>query len=68
MAHKISSDGAAVVAPSVKWLRIDESTPRNTKMLLISEKYGVAQVCVLVASDKHYTHWHPLPTFTRDEK
>ena len=38
MTHKISSDGAAVVAPEFHWLPIDEHTPRGVKMLLISVK------------------------------
>ena len=65
-AHKISSDGAAAVAPDIKWLRIDEHTPRGVKMLLISKQFGIAQIGSHKPYDGFFSHWHPLPTFTKD--
>ena len=32
MTHKISSDGAAVVAPDVKYITVDDNTPIGVKM------------------------------------
>lgn len=66
MTHKLSSDGAAVVAPEFHWIPIDSKTPRGVKMMLISEAAGVAQIGLHLASGTHFTHWHPLPVFRRD--
>lgn len=64
--HKISSDGAAVVNHSAHWIPIDKTTPQGVKMMLVSEKYGVAHVGTHLASQGYYTHWHPLPTFKKE--
>lgn len=56
MAYKLATDG-------VKWLPIDEHTPRGVKLLLISDKYGVAQIGIHTSFSGFFTHWCPLPTF-----
>lgn len=63
MTHKISSDGAAAVAPEFHWLPIDERTPRGVKLLLISRAYGVAQIGMHTSFSTFFTHWAALPTF-----
>jgi hypothetical protein len=63
MIHKPTADGAATVSPAIKWIKIDESTPRGTKLMLISRRYGVAQFGMHNPAEKFFTHWHPLPTF-----
>lgn len=68
MTHRISSDGAAAVSIDTFWLPIDKDTPRGVKVLLISQRYGIAQVGVHMASDKFFTHWHPVPRFKKDKK
>lgn len=68
MTYKISSDGAAVVTSDTHWIPIDSNTPRGVKLLLVSNAYGVAHVTVCMANEKHYTHWHPLPTFKKETK
>lgn len=68
MTHKISSDGAASITLNCKWLLIDRNTPRGVKMMLISEKYGIAQISIYSPNDKYFTHWHPLPTFKKELK
>jgi hypothetical protein len=64
--HKLSSDRAASVAPEFKWLPINEHTPRGAKMLLINRAAGVAHIGLHSASDTFYSHWAPLPTFTKN--
>ena len=64
---RLSSDGAAVISTQTKWLPISADTPRGVKLQLISKKYGVAHLGVLLASNKYYTHWHPLPSFDKAE-
>ena len=67
MTHKLSSDGAAVVAPDVKWLRIDNRTPIGCRMQLIDRSQGVAYTRVHQRCDG-FTHWFPVPTFDKDEE
>lgn len=66
--HRISSDGAASIEPNCKWILIDSNTPRGVKMMLINEKYGVAQASIYLPADKYFTHWFPLPTFKKETK
>lgn len=63
MNHKVTYDGAALVAPANKWIRIDKDTPRGVKLLLISETYRSAALGMHLPNDKFYTHYYPLPTF-----
>jgi hypothetical protein len=65
MTHKITADGAALVAPENKWIKIDATTPRGVSLLLISEHYGVAQKGLHYPNDKFFTHYYPLPTFDK---
>ena len=67
MTHKLSSDGAAVVAPDVKWLRIDERTPIGAKMQIIDKAQNIAYTRIHYKGDG-FTHWFPVPTFDKDEK
>jgi hypothetical protein len=61
--YKPTADGAAIVAPSIKWMPIDERTPRGAKLLLISDKSGVCQIGIHTSFNSFFTHWAPLPTF-----
>ena len=67
MTHKLSSDGAAVVAPNVKWIRIDERTPIGCRMQLVDKAQNIAFTRVHHKSDG-FTHWFPVPTYDEDEK
>lgn len=64
-AHKITADGAAAVSPSLHWIPIGPDTPRGVKLQLISSKYRVAHYGPYLPGDGYYTHWYPLPTFTK---
>ena len=64
----INSDGSAVVSYDLHWKPIDDSTPRGVKMMLISDKYGIAQISIYSPTNKYFTHWHPLPTFKKENK
>lgn len=64
--YKLTNDGAAAVAPEIKWLKIDEHTPLGTKMLLVSKPSGVAVVSIRGRAE-HWTHWCPLPVFDSNE-
>ncbi len=68
MSHKLNSDKTAAVSLEAEWLPIDSSTPRGVKMLLISVKYGIAQISIYAPGDKYFTHWHPLPRFQKETK
>lgn len=66
MTHKISSDGAAAVAPEFHWIPIDARTPRGVSMLLINKDSGVLQKGQYTTDEKFFTHWAPNPTFKKD--
>ena len=66
MTHKLTSDGAAVVAPSVKWLKINDYTPVGCRMQLIEKAQGVAYTRIHHKGDG-FDHWFPLPTFDETE-
>ena len=66
MTHKLTTDGAAVVAPSVKWLKIDEHTPIGARMQLIEKAQGVAYTRIHHKGDG-FCHWFPLPTFEKED-
>ncbi len=63
MTHKLTANGAAVVAPAIHWLPIDKDTPIGARMLLIQKSQGVAYVRSRQAYDG-FDHWFPLPTFS----
>lgn len=65
--YKLTNDGAAAVAPEIKWRKIDGDTPHGVKMLLISKPSGVAVVSVRSRAE-HWTHWSPIPTFDKSEE
>jgi len=65
--HRLTTDRAAVVAPSIKWLPIEKDTPIGGKMLLINRQQGIAVISSRRAQDR-WTHWHPLPTFDEWQK
>ena len=66
MTHKLNADRTAAVSLDAVWIPIDANTPRGVKVLLISVKYGIAQISTYHPSDKYFTHWHPLPRFTKE--
>ena len=68
MNHKISSDGAAAVAPEFHWIPIGPSTPKGVSLLLISKHSGVLQKGQHTSGDTFFTHWAPNPTFKKDSK
>ncbi len=67
MTHKLTADGAACVAPDVKWLRIDERTPIGSRMQLVDKKQNISFTRVHYKGDG-FTHWFPVPTYDEDEE
>lgn len=67
MTHKLTADGAAVVAPDVKWIKIDERTHIGRRMQLIDKKQNIAYTRVHYKGDG-FTHWFPVPTWPEDEE
>ena len=65
--HKLNSDRTAAVAPSVKWLRIDESTPIGCRMQLVDRAQNIAFTRVHHKGDG-FTHWFPVPTYDENDK
>lgn len=66
MNYKPTADGAAIVAPNVKWLKIDANTPIGSRMQLIERAQGVAYTRIHLRGDG-FTHWFPVPTFDENE-
>ena len=66
MTHKLSSDGAAAVAPEFNWLKIDEHTPRGVTLLLINKHAGRMQQGMFTTGEKFFDHWAPCPTFKKE--
>lgn len=64
--HQLSSDKVATVSNEVFWKRIDENTPHGTKVWLISKPAGSATQGHY-NGDSFWTHWFPLPRFSKDE-
>ena len=63
---KTNSDKTAAVNRAVPWIRIDETTPRGVKLLLINERYGVAcigQLTKTAIERKQFSHYQGLPYF-----
>jgi hypothetical protein len=63
--HKITSDGAAAVAPACHWIPIDASTPRGVSVWLINKRSNVAQKGHYTTGETFFDHWFPLPTFRK---
>lgn len=66
MPIKPTSDRAAIVDTTYHWREIDEDTPRGTKLQLINRRAGVATYGQIFGSDCFWTHWAPLPTFSKE--
>ena len=56
----INSTNTIAVAIDTYWMPINDETPRNVKLQLLSIG-GVAQYGTLQADTSFYTHWCPLP-------
>jgi hypothetical protein len=65
--YKLTAYGAAVVAPSCHWIKIDEYTPRGVSMWLINKRSGVAQKGQYTTGETFFDHWFPLPTFRKEK-
>ena len=68
MTHKLTADGAAVVAPEYHWIPIDARTPRGATLLLINKSANRMQSGILTAGEKFFDHWAPCPTFPKEPK
>ena len=68
VAHKITADGVAVVAPSCHWIPIDKNTPTGKAMWLINKAANSAQKGVYLPGEKFFDHWFPFPTFKKENK
>lgn len=63
MTIRTTNTGAAVVNTQTRWIPIDETTPRGTKLQLINKEARVAVYGLLGTHEGFFTHWHPLPVF-----
>ncbi len=60
---KPTSDQAAIVDTSLRWIAIaDRQPPRGSKLLLINEAHGVCTLGTW-SPQGSWTHWFPLPVF-----
>lgn len=62
---KLDSTHSTVVNPDIEWIPIDETTPKNAKILLINRNNGVA-VLGKYSNYSDWTHWQGLPRFPED--
>lgn len=60
------STGKAVIDRDYHWQKIDENTPRGSKLQLIHKDSGLAQYGHLSSGDNWFSHWAPLPTFKKE--
>jgi len=67
MTHKISSDGAAAIAPEIKYLPVNDHTPVGVKMILAERAQGIAFIRTRRKGDG-FDLWLPLPTIPAVEK
>jgi hypothetical protein len=58
--HTINSSNTVAVSTDTYWLPIDDDTPRNVKLQLLT-KAGVAMYGNLTGDITFFTHWCPLP-------
>ena len=67
MTHKLTHDGAALVAPAIKWIPITKDTPFGAKCLVIDQVQGIAYLRALWPGNG-WTHYHPLPRFNDSQQ
>lgn len=61
-----TNEGPAAGDKAYHWKRIDENTPRGTKLQLINKNAGVAQYGIYHGGDTFWTHYARLPTFSEE--
>lgn len=62
------STGKVQVNRKYKYKKIDASTPRGQKLILINKDSGVAVMGVLSTNDTFFTHFAELPVFGDDDE
>lgn len=67
MTVKPTHNKAAIVDTEYHWRPIDERAPIGTKVQLINRRYGVAIYGNIRSGDHSFTHWAPLPSFSKDD-
>lgn len=67
MSIKETTDKVATVDTEYHWRPIDERAPLGTKVQLINRRDGVAIYGHIRSSDNTFTHWAPLPSFSKDD-
>lgn len=66
--YRLNADGSAAVSTEYFWIPIEKvEPPKGAKVLLINKKYGVLVVGIY-KTESGFTHWAPLPRFSKDEK
>ena len=58
--HTINSTGTVAVSTITYWIPLDDDTPRNVKLQLLT-KGGIAMYGNLTGDISFYTHWCPVP-------
>lgn len=64
----LNGEKTVAIDPEYHWREIDKDTPRGVKLQLINKSAGVAHYGALISSDRHFTHWAPLPTFRKNNE
>jgi hypothetical protein len=68
MTYKISSDGAAAVAPDFYWIPFSKKAPPQGITLLLSNKAaGRMQQGMYTTKEKFFDHWAPCPKFPKED-
>ena len=67
MSIRLTTDKAAVVDTTFKWIPVTTVPPkRGAKCLVINKRHGVARLDIWTP-ESDATHWAPLPTFLTEE-
>lgn len=61
----VNTNNTVAIDRDYHWREIDTETPRGVKLQLINRAAGVALYATYNGTDKHFTHWAPLPTFRK---
>ncbi len=67
---RVSSDGAALIDPACRWVKISEKNqpPTGVKMQLIDKRLGIATIGTYDKEKTSFSHYAGLPVFSDEEE
>jgi hypothetical protein len=67
MNTKLDSTASALVSAEIEWIPVSDATPTGARCLVIDELQGIAYLRPYWP-DQGWSHWHPLPRFSKEKK